>query len=81
MEDVFAALLASAEGLPILEDQPPVAAIHSYTEHAVVYLLRLWCDSDDYWPNTFEANKRIKQNFDAKGIRLAGMNLKVQLEK
>ena len=81
MEDVFAALLASAEGLPMLEDQQPVAAIHSYTEHAVVYLLRFWCDSDDYWPNTFEANKRIKQNFDAKGIRLAGMNLKVQLEK
>ena len=81
MEDVFAALQQAAEGLPMLEGETPITAVHSYTDHAVVYLLRFWCENDDYWPNTFEVNKRIKQNFADKGIRLAGMNLKIQLEK
>lgn len=81
MDDVLEALLAAAEGLPKLEDQEVVATIHSYTDQAVVYMLRFWCTADDYWPNTFEANKRIKKNFDAKGIKMTCLNVNLEMEK
>lgn len=81
MEDVMEALRSAADGLPMLEGQEPFVAVHSYTDYAVVYMLRLWCKSEDYWPNTFEANKRIKENFNAKGIKMTCLDVNLHTEK
>lgn len=80
-ETVLEALLAAAE-LPTAFNTPaPFAAVHSYTENAVVYVLQIWCDCDDYWKTLFAANKKVKDNLDAKGIKMTCLNVNLHMEK
>jgi len=80
-ETVLEALLAAAE-LPTAFSTPaPFAAVHSYTENAVVYVLQIWCDCDDYWKTLFAANKKVKDNLDAKGIKMTCLNVNLHMEK
>ena len=81
VDDVLATLMECSEGLPMLEDREPMVAVHSYTEHAVVYMLRLWCDGDDYWPNNFEINKRIMKKFEEKNIKMSCLDVNLHMEK
>ena len=81
VEKVLEALLEAGQMPTILPDKPPYAAVDSYGDSAINYILHLWCKSDDYWTTTHEGNKRVKAVFDAKGIEMTYPHLNVHLDK
>ena len=81
VEDVLAALLEAAKVPTAQEDPAPFAAVDSYGESAINYTLRIWCTADDYWTTLFDANKKVKEVFDAKGITMTYPHLNVHLDK
>lgn len=80
-ETVLQALRQAAQGLPLLEDEEPFAAVHSYTDNGVVYVLQVWCKCDDYWSTLFAANQNVKKLFDEKQIPMTCYNVNVHMEK
>ena len=80
-ETVLSTLVQAGEGLPLLAENPPVSMVHSYTDSGVVYMLQLWCASEDYWSVLFSANQNVKKLFDDKGIQMTSYNINVHLEK
>ena len=81
VEDVLAALLEAGKVPTALEDPAPFAAVTSYGESAINYTLRVWSTADDYWTTMFDANKKVKEIFDAKGIAMTYPHLNVHLDK
>ena len=81
VEDVLDALRQAGTLPTALEDPAPFAAVQSYGDSAISYILQVWCKSDDYWTTLFEGNKRIKEVFDEKGITMTYPHLNVHIEK
>ncbi len=81
-EQVVEALLQAADHDLILSEPAPVfAALKSYEESAMNYVLRFWVNNSDYWTVYFEVNRKVKQVFDEKGIRMTYPHLNVHLQK
>lgn len=81
VEEVLTALRKAANVSTVLSEKPPFAAVSSYGEGAICYVLQVWCKSADYWTTTFEINKNIKACFDENKITLAYPHLNVHLDK
>jgi len=81
IEQVLEALQEAGTVPTILEDKPPFAAVSSYDDSAICYLLQVWCKSADYWTTNWEVQKRIKAVFDEKGISMTYPHLNVHLDK
>ena len=64
-----------------LEDKPPFAAVQSYGESAINYVLQVWCRGEDYWNTLFETNRRVKEVFDEKNIAMTYPHINVHLDK
>ena len=80
---VTAALLAAAAAVPTVLTEPiaPLAAIRSYGESNIEYILQVWTESANYWATTFAVNENIKRELDEAGIRLTYPHVNVHLEK
>ena len=63
------------------EDPAPCAVITGYSTDAVNYSLRVWTKTDDYWDLMFLINRRIRDSFDEKQIRIAYPRMHVQMDK
>ena len=81
MDAVLEALLEAAHVDTRLPDKIPFAAVNKYAESSIEYVLHVWTTADDYWTTLFEVNKRIREVFDAKGLRMTYPHLKVHLDK
>ncbi|MBE6926103.1 MAG: mechanosensitive ion channel family protein [Ruminococcaceae bacterium] len=81
MDDVLQALMDAAN-LETVEKSPErFVAVSHYGENAIEYTLRFWSTNDNYWNNYFAINKRVKEIFDARGIRMTYPHLNVHLDK
>ena len=82
MQAVKAALLRAAD-LPSVLTEPaaPLAAVRSYGESNIEYILQVWTSSSDYWPTLFAINENIKQELDRSGIALTYPHVNVHLDK
>lgn len=80
---VKAALLAAAADVPTVLTEPiaPLAAIRSYGESNIEYILQVWTQSPNYWKTTFAVNENIKRELDAAGIKLTYPHVNVHLDK
>ena len=78
---VIDALLEAGEDPRVLADPAPCAVITGYGTDAVNYSLRVWTKTDDYWDVNFLINRRIRDSFAEKGIRIAYPRMHVQLDK
>ena len=78
---VLEALLEAGNVPTRLEEKAPFAALSSYGDSAINYVLHVWCTADDYWTTLFEGNKRIKEVFDEKGITMTYPHINVHLDK
>lgn len=65
----------------ILESEPIFAAVDSYGESAINYLLRVWSTADDYWTTLFSVNENVKKLFDEKGVAMTYPHLNIHLDK
>ena len=81
MDTVLDCLVEAARVPTILPDREPAVAVAEYGESAIVYSLKVWSTTDDYWPTMFAINKRIKEVFDANGVEMTYPHLNVHLDK
>ncbi len=81
VEQVLEALREAGAVDTALEDPAPFAAIASYGDSGINYMLQVWSTAADYGVTKFAVNKRIKVELDARGIQLTYPHLNVHLDK
>lgn len=82
VQTVKEALLRAADIPSVLtEPAAPLAAIRSYGESNVEYILQIWTSAGDYWKTTFAVNENIRAEFDRAGIRLTYPHVNVHLDR
>lgn len=52
----------------VLSDPAPTARLFSQEDSALVFALRVWCRTEDYWAVYFDLNEQVKAAFDEEGI-------------
>lgn len=80
-EQVITALLDAAQVDGVRNDPAPFAAVAEYGDHAIVYTLRVWCATDDYWNVHYSINLKVREAFEKKAISMTYPHLNVHLEK
>ena len=65
----------------VLQDPVPFCRLTSQSDSALVFTLRVWCNSGDYWDAKFDLNESIKKAFDENGIVIPYQQLDVHLDK
>jgi small conductance mechanosensitive channel len=80
-ETVKAALRKAAEHPAVLADPAPFAGLQTYGDHAINYVLRMWCLSADYWTVYYQVNERIRQEFQTAGVEMTYPHLNVHVDK
>ena len=65
----------------LTEPEQPYAVLVSYGESVINYTLRFWVKTDDYWAALFAVNQKIKEEFDAAGVKMSFPHLNVHIEK
>ena len=60
-----------AEASHVLAGPAPEVGIANYDSHNVVVAVRPYVAPDDYWPATFEVNRRVKAALHAAGVPMA----------
>lgn len=81
IEQVLEALREAGRVPTAMESPAPFAAVQSYGESAVNYVLQVWCKGEDYWTTLFETNRNVKTVFDDKGIQMTYPHINVHLDK
>lgn len=81
VDEVLSALREAANIETVEKDPAIFAAVDSYGDHAIAYILRFWTKNEFYGDNLFGVNKRIKEIFDARGIQMTYPHLNVHLDK
>ncbi len=79
-EQVINALLEAAQVPNVMDEPAPFAAVAEYGDHAIVYTLRVWCDTDHYWDVNYAINLKVRQAFHDGGISMTYPHLNVHLE-
>ena len=81
VDKVVAALKEAANVEGILADPAMFAAVTGYGDHAINYVVRVWCPTDKYWDVFNATTYNIKVIFDREGIEMTYPHLNVHLEK
>ena len=62
--------VAFAHPLVLTEPAEPFARLQTQGDSALVYVLRVWCKSEDYWTVYYDLNETVKKTFDENGIAI-----------
>ena len=81
VDSVLQALREAGRVETTLESPAPFAAVQSYGESAINYILQVWTKADDYWTTLFCVNGNIKAVFEAEHIEMTYPHLNVHLDK
>lgn len=79
-QKVIDALLEAARMEGVLSDPAPFAAVDSYGDNAINYILRFWAPTETYWDLYYAVNKRVKDVFDERGIEMTYPHLNVHFD-
>ena len=80
--DVEAALLqAAAQNSFVLDDPAADAVLESYGESTILYILRSWVKSEDYWKAMYSLNNEVYDVFAERGISFSYNHLNVHMDK
>jgi small conductance mechanosensitive channel len=75
-------LLETMRGIEtVLDDPPPEAFLKELGDSAVVWQLRMWSKSDDYWAVYQEGTRAAKMKLDAAKIGIPFPQMDVHLDK
>lgn len=80
-QKVIDALVLAGTHDNALLDPAPFAAVSSYGDSAINYVLRIWVKTENYWDVNFAVNKKIKDIFDEQDIQMTYPHLNVHLDK
>lgn len=79
-EDVRAAVQEAAKAVPkALADPEPFVVIGAFKESRIEYIVRVWCDSADYWDVFFGMNEQVRESFAARGVKLTYDHINVHM--
>ncbi len=81
VEGVLEALRQAAQVPTALDAPAPFAAVSSYGDSAIEYVLQVWSSADNYWTTLFDVNKHVKAVFEEKGIEMTYPHINVHLDK
>ncbi len=81
VDKVIEALKEAASVDGVLDDPAVFAAVTSYGEHAIHYVVRVWCPTDLYWDVHNATVYNIKKVFDREGLDMTYPHLNVHLDK
>lgn len=68
-------------GLFIDTPAPPFAAVLSYDDSSIRYVVRAWVKTEDYWDAHFGLLTQIKTEFDKNGVEMTYNHLNVHMVK
>ena len=54
----------------ILQDPAPLIAVGEHQDSTILMVVKVWCDTDDYWPLYYEMQEKVKNAFDEAGIEI-----------
>ena len=75
-------LLSVADHPLILQEPaPPMAVLSAYGDSGIVYTLRFWVKTEDFWNVYYEVNQNIKPAFHQAGVEMTYPHINVHLEK
>jgi len=75
-------LNTTAENHPlILKDPVPLARLNEHGVNALIFILQVWCKSDDYGAVNFDVLETVKQEFSKNGIDIPFPQLDVHINK
>lgn len=80
-EQVITALLQAADTPTALADPAPYAALSTYGDSTIGYILQIYCKTEDYWTTLHTVNRNIRTEFDRCGIVMSYPHLNVHLDK
>ena len=81
VEKVMAALEKAGNVDGILTEQPIFTNVSAYGDHAIEYVVRVWCPTEIYWDVHKAVTLNIKKTFDQEGIEMTYPHLNVHIEK
>lgn len=81
VDEVLAALKEAVPTEWILEEQGIATVLTGYGDHAINYVVRVWCVTDKYWDVYNATVYNVKKVFDAKGLKMTYHHLNVHLDK
>ena len=68
-EDVYKAVLEAVEYTPTaLQDPAPFVRVSGYTDYAVIYTVRVWTKSENYWDCYFDLMQKVGEYKEKHGI-------------
>lgn len=71
IEDARDALLSVANSIEgILPDPAPEVIVNEYADSSIQLILRVWMNTDDYWPVVNTIKKKIKPALDSKNVEI-----------
>lgn len=70
---------ASKESPYVNQAVPTVVGIREFAPRGVIYELRTWIKSDDYWDAYFDMQERVKSFFDANNIEIPREKIDVKI--
>jgi small conductance mechanosensitive channel len=54
----------------VLRDPEPMVAVSDLGDSSVNFVVRPWCNAEDYWTVRFDVTRRIKEEFDSQGVSI-----------
>ncbi len=83
LETVRQSLLDAVAEVGLFTDTPapPFAAVLSYDESSICYVVRAWVKTADYWDAYFGLLTQIKTEFDKNGVEMTYNHLNVHMVK
>ena len=71
IDRVRSVLLAVAEGHPLVMDDPaPIVHMTNHDDSSLIFVLRSWCKSEDYWTVQWELRETVERAFTKTGIEI-----------
>ncbi|MEG1996422.1 MAG: mechanosensitive ion channel, partial [Oscillospiraceae bacterium] len=64
-----------------LKAPAPLVEIETYSESAVVFCVRVWTKTENYWDLNFAINEQIKIEFDKNSITIPFNQLEIKIKK
>lgn len=83
IETVRQSLLEAVAAVGLFTDTPapPFAAVLSYDESSIRYVVRAWVKTEQYWDAYFALLEQIKAAFDKNGVEMTYNHLNVHMVK
>lgn len=65
----------------VLQEPPPQVYLGEHGDSAIIFYLRVWCKTADYWTIYFEVMEKVKLKFDSEGINIPYPQMDVHISQ